>query len=102
MFNRNIIKIDMDEMDKAKKYLRFYRILGFEGKYRTSSSGRGYHLELFVKGHTKEENWILRYMLGDCWGRLRIDIRRLQSGLKEFDILFSKKGEKKVSKWRRI
>jgi len=102
MFNKNIIGFDIDTISDGKKLLRILRILKIKGVYRHSSSGRGYHFKINVLNHTKKENLLIRYMLGDCYGRLMCDTRRLQHGIKHFDILFDKKKNKNSSKWIKI
>jgi len=102
MWNKNIIGLDFDDMKFGKQALIFFRILGIKGKYRLSSSKRGLHFRLKVKNHNKKENLLIRYMLGDCRGRFMGDLRRLQNGLKEFEILFDHKNNKTSGKWRKI
>jgi len=102
MFKKNIIGLDIDEKEQGKKLLRLLRILKINGVYRSSSSKRGYHFKINVETHNKEESLIIRYMLGDCYGRWRTDIRRLQNGIKHFDILFDVKKNKKSGKWKKI
>ena len=102
MFKETIIGIDIDDKEQGKKLLRMLRILKVKGKYRLSSSKRGYHFKLSVKKHTKEESLLIRYILGDCYGRWIGDIRRLQNGIAHFDILFDKKKFKRCGKWNKI
>ena len=98
----NVIGIDIDDIDTGKKLLRMLRILKIKGKYRLSSSRRGYHFKLNVLNHNKEENLMIRYILNDCYGRWIGDVRRLKNGIAHFDILFNKKKKKKCGIWRKI
>lgn len=102
MWNKNIIGIDIDDRKEGKMILRVLRILNIKGKYRLSSSKRGYHFRLSVKNHTRKENLLIRYMLNDCYGRWRLDVRRLKSGIRELDVLFDNKNNNYSSQWRNI
>ena len=102
MFNPEKITLDFDDKDEGIKALKIFRILKLKGKYRLSSSKRGYHFEINCKKHNRETNLRIRYILGDCSGRMRCDQRRLQNGLKEFAILFDNKNGKKCSNWKVI
>lgn len=102
MFQKNIIGLDIDDKKTGKELLRILRILKINGKYRTSSSKRGFHFKLNVGSHTKQENLKIRYMLGDCYGRWRTDIRRLQNGVNHFDVLFDTKKGLSSGKWKKI
>lgn len=102
MWKSKNIGIDIDDKEQAKRLLRILRILKVKGKYRLSSSHKGYHFNLNVNEHTKKESLMIRYILGDCYGRWIGDLRRLQLGIKHFDILFDKKKGKKVGKWKKI
>ena len=102
IFNPKIIGIDIDDKEKGKKLLRILRILSCKGNYRLSSSKRGYHFRLKVNPHTKKENFNIRWMFGDCYGRLRGDFRRLKNDFLEFDVLFDVKNNKRSGKWKKI
>jgi hypothetical protein len=103
MYKNDEIGLDYDEIKQGIRALKIFRTLGMKGKYRKSSSGRGYHFRIKTNHKcSKEINLQIRYMLGDCYGRYMGDVRRLQHGLKEFDILFDHKKGKKSGKWRRI
>ncbi len=102
MFKPEYITLDVDKREDGKQLLKILRVLKIKGSYRLSSSKRGYHFLLNVKHHTKKENLMIRYMLGDCYGRFRCDVRRLQHGLKEMAILFDVKNGKRSGCWRKI
>jgi len=102
MFNKKVVGLDIDDKEQGKKLLKVLRILKIKGKYRLSSSRRGYHFRLNVNNHTKKENLLIRYMLGDCYGRFRSDVRRFNHGIRHLDILFDVKNNKKASVWRKI
>ena len=102
MFNKNEIGLDYDNKETGKQAIKILRILGIKGKYRNSSSHRGYHIRIKVKDCNRKMNLKIRYMLGDCYGRYMRDVRRLQHGLKEFDILFDHKDNKTSGKWRQL
>lgn len=102
MFNNKKIQIDIDDKEIGKQTLRILRILKIKGKYRLSSSKRGYHFVIDTNKHTKKENLIIRYIFNDCNGRWNADLRRLKHGIALFDILFDKKKNRKATKWRNI
>lgn len=102
MFNKNVIGVDIDDIEQGKKLLRLLRILKCSGKYRRSSSNQGYHFRIDARKHTKEESLMLRYILNDDYGRWIGDIRRLKAGIRHFDILFDKKKGKRCGRWYKI
>jgi hypothetical protein len=102
MFDKNIMGLDVDDLKLGRQTLRMLRILNIKGKYRLSSSKKGYHFRLNVRDHTIKENLEIRYCLGDCYGRWMSDFRRFDNGLKHIDILFDKKKNKKSGKWKKI
>ena len=103
MWNKRIIGLDFDDKKTGLRIIKLIEILGIKAEYRLSSSRRGYHVRIHTKKNCdKENNLKIRYMFGDCYGRFIGDVRRLQHGLIEFDILFEHKNNKKTTKWRKI
>lgn len=102
MYKKDKIGLDIDDRKKGKQLLKILRILKLKGFYRLSSSKRGYHFLIDTNNHTKKESLLIRYMLGDCYGRWYGDFRRLENGIKHFDLLFNKKKNKECGKWRKI
>lgn len=102
MYNKNIIGIDIDSLKDGKYTLKILRILKIKGFYRLSSSKKGYHFRIKVNDCSKKDNLMVRYMLGECYGRFKTDLRRLKDGLTEFDILFDMKNKKRSGKWKKI
>ena len=101
-FKTKNIGIDIDSKREGKKLLRILRILNIKGKYRISSSKRGFHFNLDVKRCTKEEQLLIRYIFGDCYGRWLGDVRRLKFGIETFNVLFDKKKGRKSGRWKKI
>lgn len=102
MWNSKNIGLDIDDLKQGKQLLRILRILKINGKYRLSSSKKGFHFNLNVEKHNKKESLLIRYIFGDCYGRWLGDTRRFQLGIKQFDILFDKKKGKTTGKWKKI
>lgn len=102
MFITNRIGIDIDSKEEGKRLLNIFRILKIKGKYRTSSSKRGYHFLINVKPCKKQEQLLIRYMFGDCYGRWIGDVRRFKHGIKTFNVLFDKKRGLSSGKWKKI
>ena len=102
MFDKHYINIDIDNMLKAGQVKHVLKILKLEAWERVSSSGRGKHFKIKCRSHTQDEDLIIRFMFGDCFGRIAGDYRRLVNGSSSFSLLFDCKNGKRCSKWKKI
>ena len=102
MFKTKTIGIDIDDIQQGKELLRILRVLKMKGLFRRSASRKGYHFSIKVKECNKKEQLIIRYIFGDCYGRWLGDFRRMNGGVKHFNILFDKKKGRKAGRWFKI
>ena len=102
MFKKTTIGLDIDDKAQGKQLLKILRALKIQGIYRSSSSRRGYHFSINVKKTDEKTQVLIRYMLGDCYGRWLGDVRRFKHGAEHFNILFDEKKGLKAGRWRKI
>lgn len=96
---------DFGELSDLLNFLIKHKRLK-EGCYRLSSSQTGYHISLsydvptFFMQIVDEESFKLgmRFALGDCLGRLKADVNRLEHK-GETDRLFYRKNGKEAGDW---
>lgn len=97
------LTIDKDDLDEAEELLRLLRALGIEGEYRRSSSGDGMHIRIELHDELdKEDRVLLRWMLGDDFGRVAGDFRRMQHEIDRFEVLFYRKNGEDAGEWKNI
>lgn len=116
-----VITLDFDSWDHEELLMGIFKNLYQERRViqvyeRRSSSGRGAHYKVgiavpsfilenvdphHVEDHIKSFKWALRFMLGEDYGRLKVDSFRIKEKLKE-EILFYRKDGQNVEEWKRI
>jgi len=102
---KTVFYIDCDSLKEAKRLvnrLKENRII-YRCWERLSSSKKGKHFRIQAFVPTNNPFFLLglRFALGDCSGRIKLDIYRLKAKQK-IDLLFKFKNGKWVSRWRRI
>lgn len=117
-----VITLDFDNVseDELSDFERWLRHLTnqrrvFEVYRRKSSSRNGYHYLVHFEipaymikatfGDSEEAikrfQWAIRFLMGDDFGRLKVDAMRIEQGLKAM-ILFIKKNGGQVTDWELI
>ena len=98
----SLLKIDIDHKEPFEKWKdewietrkKLLEFLGFKVEYMEiykSGSGRGYHVYIKIdKELPDEEINKLQFLLGDDQTRVVIAMRRIERGVKYWNVLFSK------------
>jgi len=97
---QDTLTVDKDDQRGAYDLREALLMLGVDAEWRISSSGTGYHFRIFLNREAdREHKLLLRWMLGDDFGRVAGDFRRYTNDIDRFGVLFYRKNGSETSEW---